>query len=124
MQPTKITLGLARSPWFTRSCSGAASVRTHTRPPPALLNEALADHRLPPTGIAARLWQLGIEMRPLFNKESLWVYPVYAGIGGSFGYWLMGVEHRQYQYLAGRRDTLLEKRARRKEREEASAEQS
>lgn len=73
------------------------------------------------TGIAARLWQLGIEMRPLFNKESLWVYPVYAGIGGSFGYWLMGVEHRQFKMLADRRDQLLEKRARRKEREEAAA---
>ena len=73
----------------------------------------------PLAGIAARLWQLGIEMRPLFNRESLWVYPIYAGIGGSFGYWLMGVEHRQFKLLADRRDTLLEKRARRKEREEA-----
>lgn len=63
-------------------------------------------------------------MRPLFNRESLWVYPVYAGIGGSFGYWLMGVEHRQFKYLADRRDTLLEKRARRKEREEAAAAES
>jgi hypothetical protein len=71
-------------------------------------------------GIAARLWQLGIEMRPLFNRESLWVYPVYAGIGGSFGYWLMGVEHRQFRMLADRRDQLLEKRARRKEREDAA----
>jgi hypothetical protein len=60
-------------------------------------------------------------MRPLFNKESLWVYPVYASIGGSFGYWLMGVEHRQYKMLSDRRDALLEKRARRKEREEAKA---
>jgi hypothetical protein len=59
-------------------------------------------------------------MRPLFNKESLWVYPVYAGIGGSFGYWLMGVENRQFRLLADRRDQLLEKRARRKDREEAA----
>jgi hypothetical protein len=57
-------------------------------------------------------------MRPLFNKESLWVYPIYASIGGSFGYWLMGVEQRQYKMLADRRDALLEKRARRKAREE------
>jgi len=63
-------------------------------------------------------------MRPLFNRESLWVYPVFAGIGGSFGYWLMGVEQRQYQILADRRDTLLEKRARRKEREEAAAQEA
>jgi hypothetical protein len=60
-------------------------------------------------------------MRPLFNKESLWVYPVYASIGGSFGYWLMGVEQRQYKMLSDRRDALLEKRARRKEREAAAA---
>ncbi|KAF2468835.1 uncharacterized protein BDR25DRAFT_326529 [Lindgomyces ingoldianus] len=71
-------------------------------------------------GVGVRLWQLGIEMRPLFNKESLWVYPVYASIGGSFGYWLMGVEARQFKMLADRRDALLEKRARRKEREEAT----
>ncbi|PVH97545.1 hypothetical protein DM02DRAFT_616494 [Periconia macrospinosa] len=61
-------------------------------------------------------------MRPLFNRESLWVYPVFAGIGGSFGYWLMGVEQRQYKMLADRRDALLEKRARRKAREEAALE--
>jgi len=59
-------------------------------------------------------------MRPLFNKESLWVYPVFAGIGGSFGYWLMGVEQRHFKMLAERRDALIEKRARRREREEAA----
>ena len=56
-------------------------------------------------------------MRPLFNKESLWVYPVYAGLGGGVGYWLMGVEQRQTSYLKERRDSLLEKRRRRAERE-------
>ncbi|KAL1798017.1 hypothetical protein ACET3X_004623 [Alternaria dauci] len=71
-------------------------------------------------GVAARLWQLGIEMRPLFNKESLWVYPIYAGAGGSFGYWLTGVEQRQFRLLSDRRDALIEKRQRRKEREEAA----
>jgi hypothetical protein len=59
-------------------------------------------------------------MRPLFNKESLWVYPIYAGAGGSFGYWLTGVEQRQFRLLADRRDALLEKRQRRKEREEVT----
>jgi hypothetical protein len=49
------------------------------------------------------------------------VYPIYAGIGGSFGYWLTGVENRQFKLLADRRDQLLEKRARRKEREEATS---
>lgn len=72
-------------------------------------------------GVAVRLWQLGIEMRPLFAKERLWVYPFFAGIGGSFGYWLTGVEQRQLQILADRRDRLLEKRRRRAEREAAAA---
>ncbi|KAI9846993.1 MAG: hypothetical protein M1837_003349 [Sclerophora amabilis] len=68
-------------------------------------------------GLAVRVWQLGIEMRPFFNKESLWAYPFYAGIGGSFGYYLLGVEQRQMRILADRRDSLLEKRRRRAERE-------
>lgn len=51
-------------------------------------------------------------MRPFFHKEGLWAYPLFAGIGGSFGYWLQGVENRQYKILADRRDRLLEKRKR------------
>ncbi|KAL4790848.1 hypothetical protein BDV19DRAFT_393700 [Aspergillus venezuelensis] len=66
-------------------------------------------------GIAVRLWQLGIEMRPLFVKESLWVYPFFAGIGGSFGYWLQGVEQRQLAILAQQKSAILEKRRRRDE---------
>lgn len=58
-------------------------------------------------------------MRPLFNKESLWAYPVFAATGGSFGYWLTGVESRQLKLLAERRTNLLEKRKRRAEREGA-----
>ncbi|MCJ1354111.1 MAG: hypothetical protein MMC33_004098 [Icmadophila ericetorum] len=72
-------------------------------------------------GLAVRFWQLGIEMRPFFNKESLWAYPVFAGAGASFGYWMMGVEQRQLKILADRRDGLLEKRRRRAEREAAAA---
>jgi len=75
----------------------------------------------PSQGLAVRLWQLGIEMRPFFHKEGLWTYPVYAGIGASFGYWLKGVEDRQLRILAETRDTLLEKRRRRAEREGLSA---
>ncbi|KAI9816767.1 MAG: hypothetical protein M1827_001412 [Pycnora praestabilis] len=71
-------------------------------------------------GVAVRLWQLGIEMRPFFNKESLWAYPVFAAAGGSFGYWLTGVENRQMKILADRRNSLLEKRRRRAEREGGS----
>ena len=69
-----------------------------------------------------RVWQLGLEMRPFFNKESLWAYPVFGGAGASFGYWLQGVEDRQMKILGARRTSLLEKRARRAERELAEAE--
>ena len=68
-------------------------------------------------GVAVRFLQLGIEMRPFFNRESLWVWPLFAGVGGSFGYWLTGVEGRQMAILAERRESLLEKRRRRAERE-------
>ena len=70
-------------------------------------------------GVAVRFWQLGIEMRPLFIKEGLWAWPVYATVGASFGYWLKGVEDRQFRILADTRDRLLEKRRRRAEREGA-----
>ena len=56
-------------------------------------------------------------MRPLLTKEALWVYPLFAGVGGSFGYWLQGVEDRQLKILAERRTSLLEKRRRRDKRE-------
>jgi hypothetical protein len=63
------------------------------------------------SGLAARFWQVGIEMRPFFNKESLWVYPMYALGGASFGYWLQGVDDRQTATLNDRKTLLLEKRA-------------
>ncbi|KAL8908948.1 MAG: hypothetical protein Q9207_000524 [Kuettlingeria erythrocarpa] len=74
-------------------------------------------------GVAVRLWQLGIEMRPFFAREGLWAYPFFGAIGGSFGYWLTGVENRQLQVLADRRNKLLEKRQRRAEREAAASEE-
>jgi hypothetical protein len=73
------------------------------------------------TGVAVRIWQLGIEMRPFFNKESLWVYPIFAGVGGSFGYWLQGVDERQQKILAERKQSIMEKRARRAQREAEKA---
>jgi hypothetical protein len=60
-------------------------------------------------------------MRPFFNKESLWAYPLFAAAGGSFGYWMTGVEKRQVDILTERRSDLLEKRKRRAEREAAAA---
>jgi hypothetical protein len=68
-------------------------------------------------GIATRFAQLGIEMRPFFQRGTLWVYPLFASIGGSFGYWLKGVEDRQVKLLQQRKEILIEKRRRRAERE-------
>ncbi|KAI1449935.1 hypothetical protein F5Y02DRAFT_413613 [Annulohypoxylon stygium] len=72
-------------------------------------------------GVAVRLWQLGLEMRPLFNRGSLWAYPVFAGVGGSFGYWLQGVDERQVAVLEERKQALLEKRARKAARDARNA---
>lgn len=68
-------------------------------------------------GIATRFLQLGIEMRPFFQRGSLWVYTLFAGVGGSFGYWMKGVEDRQMKMLQQRKEILIEKRRRRAERE-------
>lgn len=65
------------------------------------------------------MWQLGIEMRPFFSATGIFIYPLYAGIGASFGYWLKGVEDRQNNILRQRKELLLEKRKRRAEREAA-----
>ena len=43
---------------------------------------------------------------------------MFAGIGGSFGYWMKGVEDRQLKMLAQRKQIVIEKRRRRAEREE------
>ncbi|KAL1302352.1 hypothetical protein AAFC00_002758 [Neodothiora populina] len=64
-------------------------------------------------GVIVRIWQLGIEMRPFLARQAMWAYPVYAGVGASFGYWLQGVEDGQMRILARTKERLLEKRARR-----------
>lgn len=56
-------------------------------------------------------------MRPFFQRGRLWVYPLFAGIGGSFGLWMQGVEDRQLKMLAQRKEIVQEKRRRRAERE-------
>lgn len=66
-------------------------------------------------GMAVRLWQLGIQMRPFFNKAGLWAYPAYGGVGAAFGYWLKGVDERQNRILAEQKERLLERRRRRAE---------
>lgn len=68
-------------------------------------------------GIATRFVQLGIEMRPFFQRGNLWVYTLFAGVGGSFGYWMKGVEDRQVKMLHQRKQIIIEKRRRRAERE-------
>ncbi|KAK3945076.1 hypothetical protein QBC46DRAFT_372680 [Diplogelasinospora grovesii] len=73
-------------------------------------------------GLATRFWQLGIEMRPFFNKQSLWAYPVFGAVGASFGWWLQGVDERQTAILQERKQAILEKRARRAQREAEGAE--
>lgn len=65
--------------------------------------------------------QLGIEMRPFFQRGTLWVYTLFAGVGGSFGYWMKGVEDRQVKMLEQRKQILIEKRRRRTEREQNAA---
>lgn len=60
-------------------------------------------------------------MRPFFNKGSLWAYPVFGGVGASFGYWLQGVDERQTKMLEERKQAILEKRARRAERQAKAA---
>jgi hypothetical protein len=61
-------------------------------------------------------------MRPFFNKQSLWAWPVFGGVGASFGYWYQGMSDRQKAVLAERRTALLQKRARSAEREAAASE--
>ena len=75
-------------------------------------------------GIATRFAQLGIEMRPFFQRGALWAYPLFAGIGGTFGYWLQGVERNQVKMLQQRKEIILEKRRRRAEREVTEGEPS
>jgi hypothetical protein len=60
-------------------------------------------------------------MRPLFLRQSLWVYPLFASVGASFGYWLEGIDMKQTAILEERKKTILEKRARRSEKEIGTA---
>jgi hypothetical protein len=62
-------------------------------------------------------------MRPLVNRGSLWAYPVFAGVGASFGYWLQGVDERQMATLEERKQIIMEKRARKAARDAALAQE-
>lgn len=106
--------------WSTASLSGAASVRSLPHPGKISLEAFLSQLTLfdfTPAGLAVRFWQVGIEMRPFFNRSSLWAYPVYALGGASFGHWLQGVDDRQAAQLGERKRALVEKRARKAQRD-------
>jgi hypothetical protein len=64
---------------------------------------------------------MGIEMRPVFERKSLWVYPLYAAVGGSFGYWMQSLSATQKLKLAEKRESLLLKRKRKAELEATEA---
>jgi hypothetical protein len=70
-----------------------------------------------PQGFFTRWWQLGIQMRPFFERKALIAYPIYMAAGASFGYWLQNVDERQTEILQDRKHRLLEKRARKSERD-------
>jgi hypothetical protein len=119
--PSKSSTARVLSPqpprWSPRSCSGAASVYNPQ------LSKSFNTANWTIAGIAVRLWQLGIEMRPLFERSKLWVYPLYATVGGGFGYWLQDVAQGQKLRLAEKRESLLLKRKRRAEREAEAVEE-
>lgn len=59
-----------------------------------------------------RFWQLGIEMRPFFARNTALGYPIFASISGALGFYLEGVEARQFALLEARKQSLLAKRKR------------
>ena len=64
-----------------------------------------------------RAWQLGIEMRPLFSHRTWTGYPIFMAVSMTFGYYIEGVEDRQFEMMEERKQKLLAKRARQAERE-------
>lgn len=74
-------------------------------------------------GVLTRVWQLGLQQTSPFSHRGLgWLaYPVFAGVGASFGYWLEDVDKSQTALLQERKDAILAKRARRAAREREAA---
>ncbi|KAI5816965.1 hypothetical protein BZA77DRAFT_311455 [Pyronema omphalodes] len=75
-------------------------------------------------GGLVRMWQLGIEMRPIWSKQTAIGYPIFMTIAGGVGYYLKGVEERQDALLEERKQKLLEKRARYMAKKEATSEEA
>lgn len=57
-------------------------------------------------------------MLPFFHRKGLWGYPAFGAVGGAFGYWMTQVERKQVAILSERKKILLEKRARRDQRDQ------
>ncbi|KAJ4413638.1 hypothetical protein N0V82_008416 [Gnomoniopsis sp. IMI 355080] len=72
-------------------------------------------------GVATRAWQLGLQNTSPLAPKMLWAYPIFAGCGASFGYWLQNVDEKQVAILEERKQAILEKRARRAARESEGA---
>lgn len=67
------------------------------------------------------MWQLGLQKIPMFHRKELWGYPLFASVGAGVGYWFQDVDAKQTAILDKRKAILLEKRARRAEREAVAA---
>lgn len=67
------------------------------------------------------MWQLGIEMRPLFHRSTAMGYGAFIGVSVMFGHFIEGVEDRQFELLEERKQKLLEKRERQRLRDEEKA---
>lgn len=72
-------------------------------------------------GVVTRAWQLGLQKTSPLTPKMLWAYPIFAGAGASFGYWLQTVDEKQVAILQERKDAILEKRARRAARDGEAA---
>ncbi len=98
----------------------------HTAQPRPHHDDAASQKRVltwqsPSPGFAVRAWQLGIQMQPLYHKSTVWAYPVFGACGASFGYWMQGVDESQTAVLNERKKAILDKRARRAQREQEAA---
>ena len=60
-------------------------------------------------------------MLPFFHRKGLWGYPAFGAVGGAFGYWMTQVERKQVAILSERKRILLEKRARRDQKDQTVA---
>ncbi|EPS39249.1 hypothetical protein H072_6976 [Dactylellina haptotyla CBS 200.50] len=70
-------------------------------------------------GAATRFVQLGIQKRPHYFPSEAVAYPLYMSVAIGAGLYLDGMEERYMGILEQKKQSLLEKRARRDETERA-----